>query len=203
MNGLLKRLNIDAYILLLVTMVALASVLPARGVGATIAGICANVGIVLLFFLHGARLSRQAVIDGVRHWRLHAAVAAMTYILFPILGIAVRALPFVDPSLATGILFLTLLPSTVQSSIAFTAMAKGNVAGAVCSASFSNLAGIFITPLFAALLITGKHGGFSTDAVTTIALQLLLPFLTGHLLRPWIGDWINRQKRLLTIVDRG
>lgn len=203
MNGLVKRLNIDAYILLLVTMVALASVLPARGVGATIAGICANTGIVLLFFLHGARLSRQAVVDGLRHWRLHVAVAAMTYILFPILGIAIRALPFVDPSLATGILFLTLLPSTVQSSIAFTAMAKGNVAGAVCSASFSNLAGIFITPLFAALLITGKHGGFSTDAVTTIALQLLLPFLTGHFLRPWIGAWITKQKKLLTIVDRG
>lgn len=203
MNGLVKRLNIDAYILLLVTMVALASVLPARGVGATIAGICANTGIVLLFFLHGARLSRQAVVDGLRHWRLHVAVAAMTYLLFPILGVAIRALPFVDPSLATGILFLTLLPSTVQSSIAFTAMAKGNVAGAVCSASFSNLAGIFITPLFAALLITGKHGGFSTDAVTTIALQLLLPFLTGHFLRPWIGAWITTQKKLLTIVDRG
>lgn len=203
MNGLLKRLNIDAYILLLATMVALASVLPARGIGATIAGICANIGIVLLFFMHGARLSRQAVIDGVRHWRLHAAVAAMTYLLFPVLGIAIWTLPFIDPSLATGILFLTLLPSTVQSSIAFTAMAKGNVAGAVCSASFSNLAGIFITPLLAALLITGKHGGFSTDAVTTIAGQLLLPFLTGHLLRPWIGAWITRQKKLLTIVDRG
>lgn len=203
MRGIIQRLNIDAYIVLLVTMVVLASLLPARGVGATIAGICANIGIVLLFFMHGARLSRQAVVDGLRHWKLHAAVGAMTYTLFPTLGLAIRSLPFIDPSLATGILFLTLLPSTVQSSIAFTAMARGNVAGAVCSASFSNLAGIFITPLLAAALITGKHGGFSTDAVKTIALQLLLPFLTGHFLRPWIGDWIARQKKMLTFVDRG
>lgn len=202
-KSILTRINIDAYILLLVGTVALASVVPARGIGATIAGVCANVGIVLLFFLHGARLSRQAVIDGVRHWRLHSAVAAMTYVLFPILGLGIRALPFLDPSLGAGFLFLTLLPSTVQSSIAFTAIAKGNVAGAVCSASFSNLAGIFITPLLAALLISGKHGGFSTDAVSTIALQLLLPFMAGHLLRPWIGGWIARQKKLLTTVDRG
>ena len=113
MRGIIQRLNIDAYIVLLVTMVVLASLLPARGVGATIAGICANIGIVLLFFMHGARLSRQAVVDGLRHWKLHAAVGAMTYTLFPTLGLAIRSLPFIDPSLATGILFLTLLPSTV------------------------------------------------------------------------------------------
>lgn len=203
MKALLARLNIDTYILLLVGMVVLASIVPARGVWGSVADICADVGIVILFFMHGARLSRQAVIDGARHWRLHSTVAGMTYVVFPILGLAIRSLPFINPTLGTGILFLTLLPSTVQSSIAFTAMARGNVAGAVCSASFSNLAGIFITPLLVALLITGKHGGLSTDAVVTIAVQLLLPFLSGHLLRPWIGGWIARQKKLLTTVDRG
>lgn len=203
MKALLARLNIDPYILLLIGMVVLASIAPARGVWGSVTNICADIGIVILFFMHGARLSRQAVIDGARHWRLHSTVAAMTYVAFPALGLGVRSLPFLSPSLGTGILFLTLLPSTVQSSIAFTAMARGNVAAAVCSASFSNLAGIFITPLLVALLITGKHGGFSTDAVVTIAGQLLLPFLSGHLLRPWIGDWIARRKRLLATVDRG
>ena len=203
MKGLLSRLNIDTYMLLLVTMVALASVIPARGAWASVAEICADIGIVTLFFMHGARLSRQAVIDGIRHWRLHAMVTTTTYVVFPLLGLAVRALPIIDPALGTGMLFLTLLPSTVQSSIAFTAMARGNVAGAVCSASFSNLAGIFVTPVLVALLITGNHGGFSADAVVTIALQLLLPFVAGHMLRPWIGDWITRQKKMLTTVDRG
>ena len=202
-KALKSRLNIDGYIVLLVSMVALASVLPVRGATASIAGVFADVGIVLLFFLHGARLSRQAVIDGARHWRLHLAVASMTFVVFPLLGLIVRAIPEIDPTIGTGILFLTLLPSTVQSSIAFTAMANGNVAAAVCSASFSNLAGIFITPLLVALLITGAQGGFSTDAVLTIAFQLLLPFLTGHFLRPWIAEWVLRQKKLVTTVDRG
>jgi sodium/bile acid cotransporter 7 len=203
LKALLARLNLDPYVLLLLLMVALATVLPARGLWADIAGGATDAGIVLLFFLHGARLSRQAVVDGARNWRLHLAVAAMTFAVFPTLGLGIAALPGIDPALGIGILFLSLLPSTVQSSIAFTAMAKGNVAGAVCSAAFSNLAGIVVTPLLVALLISGKTGGFSSEAVLTIALQLLLPFLIGHLLRPWIGGWVIRQKRLVTLVDRG
>jgi len=183
--------------------VILASIAPARGVAATIAGIVADAGIVLLFFLHGARLSRRAVIDGVRHWRLHSAVAAVTYVAFPLLGLVISALPSVDPQLATGLLFLTLLPSTVQSSIAFTAMAQGNVAGAVCSASFSNLAGIFVTPLLVALLITGRQGGVPLNAALTIVFQLLLPFAVGHLLQPRLSAWLTGRKALVTSVDRG
>lgn len=95
------------------------------------------------------------------------------------------------------------MPSTVQSSIGFTAIARGNVAAAVCSASFSNLAGILLTPLLVAVLITGQSGGVSWNMVMTIVGQLLVPFLAGHLLRPWIGEWVTRQKRMLAFVDKG
>jgi sodium/bile acid cotransporter 7 len=203
MKGLLARLNIDPYLLLLVGTVGLASVLPARGIWADVAGGVADAGIALLFFLHGAKLSREAILDGARAWKLHLTVAAVTFVLFPLIGLGVRAIPGLEPSLATGVLFLTLLPSTVQSSIAFTAIAGGNVAAAVCSASFSNLAGIFITPLLTALLITGDSGGFSADPVIAIATQLLLPFLAGHFLRPWIGGFVTRNKKILGYVDRG
>jgi sodium/bile acid cotransporter 7 len=203
MNRLLSRLTIDPYLLLLIATVALASILPARGGFADIAGGAADAGIALLFFLHGARLSRRAIIDGARAWKLHLSVASLTFVLFPLIGLAVFAIPGLDPALATGMLFLTLLPSTVQSSIAFTAIAGGNVAAAVCSASFSNLAGIFLTPLLTALLIAGRHGGFSSDPVVTIAIQLLLPFLAGHSLRPWIGELVARHRKLLGQVDRG
>ncbi|WP_404480325.1 bile acid:sodium symporter family protein [Novosphingobium sp. BL-52-GroH] len=203
MKGLLARLNIDPYLLLLVGTVGLASILPARGIWADIAGGIADAAIALLFFLHGAKLSREAVIDGAKAWKLHLTVAAVTFVLFPLVGLGVRAIPGLEPSLATGVLFLTLLPSTVQSSIAFTAIAGGNVAAAVCSASFSNLAGIFITPVLTALLITGQSQGFSTDPIIDISVQLLLPFLAGHFLRPWIGGFVARHKPVLGYVDRG
>lgn len=203
MYRLLSRLNIDPFLLLLVSTVALASLLPARGAFAGIAGGIADAGIALLFFLHGARLSRAAIVEGARAWKLHAAVASLTFVLFPLIGLSLSAVPGLDPALARGLLFLTLLPSTVQSSIAFTALAGGNVAAAVCSASFSNLAGIFVTPPLTALLITGKQAGFSTDPVVTIAVQLLLPFLAGHSLRPSIGSFVTRHRKGLGLVDRG
>ena len=203
MNQLLARLNIDTYVLALLAAMVLATLLPAQGQLAVVIGWVTAAGIFGLFFLHGARLSREAILEGARNWRLHGAVAAMTFAVFPLLGIGIRALPGIDPALGAGMLFLCLLPSTVQSSIAFTSMARGNVAAAVCSASFSNFAGIFLTPLLAALLLTGTMGGISMDSVERIAVQLLLPFILGHLMRPLIGGWVMRQKRMLGLVDRG
>ena len=192
----------EQFVLLLLGTVLLASLLPARGLWAPIFSSLADAGIVLLFFLHGAKLSRQAILDGARNWRLHLMVLAVTFVLFPVLGVGLEALPIVTGPVAAGMLFLTLLPSTVQSSIAFTAIARGNVAAAVCSASFSNLLGILVTPLLVALLMHG-NGGIPLASIESIVLQLLLPFVAGHLLRPWIGGFVARQKLLLSLVDRG
>ncbi|WP_313435733.1 bile acid:sodium symporter family protein [Novosphingobium sp.] len=203
MNRFLARLNIDPYLLMLLATVGLASVLPARGIWAGLAGGVTDAAIALLFFLHGAKLSREAILEGARAWKLHLTVGCLTFVIFPLLGLGIRAIPGLEPSLGTGMLFLTLLPSTVQSSIAFTAIAGGNVAAAVCSASFSNLAGIFVTPVLTALFITGRAQGFSTDPIVSISLQLLLPFVTGHLLRPWIGGFVQRHKKVIGYTDRG
>ncbi len=190
----------EPFILMLLGTVLLASILPPRGVIATIVGAAADIGIVLLFFLHGARLSREAIRAGASNWRLHAAVLAVTFVVFPLFGLGLSRI--MTGPVAAGILFLTLLPSTVQSSIAFTAIARGNVAAAVCSASFSNLLGIVVTPLLVAWLM-GAAGSISLDSIEAIVLQLLVPFVAGHLLRPWIGAWVTRQKTMLTVVDRG
>ncbi|MFC4256630.1 bile acid:sodium symporter [Altererythrobacter xixiisoli] len=194
---------VEPFILALLATIVVASLLPAQGIWAQVADRAADAGIVLLFFLHGAKLSRSALWEGARNWRLHLATLCVTFLFFPALGLGFKALPFVPPEFAIGLLFLTLLPSTVQSSIAFTAIARGNVAAAVCAASFSNLIGIFLTPLLVALLMGGTTGGVSWASVQTILLQLLLPFVLGHLLRPWIGDFVARHKGLLSRVDRG
>jgi len=193
----------DPYILALLTTVALASILPARGGFAAFCENAATWAIVLLFFLHGAKLSREAIVAGVAHWRLHLATLGVTFALFPLLGLGVSLLPGLPPLVASGMLFLTLLPSTVQSSIAFTSIARGNVAAAVCSASFSNLAGIFITPLLASMVMGGSGASLSFDAIEKIVLQLLLPFVAGHLLRPWIGGFVAKHKPVIGYVDRG
>nr|WP_317629353.1 bile acid:sodium symporter family protein [Sphingomonas nostoxanthinifaciens] len=206
MNGG-KWLRIDPFLLLLVATVALASLLPVHGVAALWAGRLTNAAIALLFFMHGAKLSGAAITQGLTAWRIHLVVMASTFLVFPALGLSMRAIagPWVDPTVTAGLLFFCLLPSTVQSSIAFTSIAGGNVSAAVCSASLSNLAGMVLTPLLVATLMGAGAGagGVSAGMVVQIALQLLLPFVAGHLSRPWLGSVIDRHKQLVGRTDRG
>ncbi|MEU0075198.1 bile acid:sodium symporter family protein [Streptomyces sp. NPDC006332] len=196
---------IDPYILLLLGTVGLAALFPARGTGADVASGASTAAIAFLFFLYGARLSTREAMDGLKHWRLHVTVLACTFVVFPLLGMAARGLVpvFLTHPLYQGLLFLTLVPSTVQSSIAFTSMARGNVPAAICAGSFSSLVGIVVTPLLAAALLGGGTGGFSADSLLEIVLQLLVPFLAGQLLRRWIGGFVTRHKKVLGLVDRG
>ncbi|MGZ5202958.1 MAG: bile acid:sodium symporter family protein [Telluria sp.] len=204
----LRGLVPDTYTLMLMLTVVVASVLPCEGQAAQVFGHVTSLAIGLLFFLHGAKLSREAMLSGLANWRLHLLVLAATFVMFPLLGLAMKPLvtSMLPYDLYIGILFLCTLPSTVQSSIAFTSVARGNVAAAVCSASASNFAGIFISPLLVSALIvhgSGSGGASPLDAVLAIVKQLLLPFLAGQFLRPWIGAWVDRHKPMLKIVDQG
>lgn len=196
---------VDPYLLLLLGTVGLAALIPARGTGADVASGASTAAIAFLFFLYGARLSTREALDGLKHWRLHVTVLACTFVVFPLLGLAARGLVPVlltDP-LYQGLLFLTLVPSTIQSSIAFTSIARGNVPAAICAGSFSSLVGIVVTPLLAAALLGSGAGGFSADSVLKIVAQLLVPFVAGQVLRRWIGSFVARHRKVLGLVDRG
>ncbi|MFI8826297.1 bile acid:sodium symporter family protein [Streptomyces sp. NPDC053431] len=198
-------LPVDPYILALLGTVGLAALLPASGAAATVASGASTGAVALLFFLYGARLSTREALDGLRHWRLHGTVLACTFVIFPLLGLAARGLvpTVLTPDLYSGFLFLCLVPSTIQSSIAFTSIARGNVPAAICAGSFSSLAGMVVTPLLAAFLLGSSAGGFSADSAVKIVLQLLVPFLAGQLLRRWVGGFLVRHKKVLGYVDRG
>lgn len=193
----------ENFTLALIAIVVAASELPCRGAAALVVDHLTDFAIALLFFLHGAKLSREAVLAAAGHWRLHALVLLTTFVLFPLFGLAFRPIlsPLVTPALYVGILFLCSLPSTVQSSIAFTAIAKGNVPAAICSASASSIVGIYVTPLVAGLVLS-NHGGAASgwDAIGQITLQLFVPFVCGQLLQPFIGGWIGRHDGIVGAV---
>lgn len=197
-------LKLDPFLLMLLAAVGLASVLPARGEVAVMASHVSDAAIAVLFFLHGAKLSREAIVAGIRAWPVHIAVILATFVMFPLLGIGAKALAdlWLDPAIGAGILLLCLMPSTVQSSIAFTAQARGNVPAAVCSASASSILGVMVTPALAALLLSSSGNRLSLDVIQDIALQLLLPFVVGHVARPLLLGLIERYRTLLAKVDR-
>ncbi|UXM94095.1 bile acid:sodium symporter [Bartonella sp. HY329] len=196
----------DKFLTILIATIILASFLPVSGKGADWFSLATKCAVALLFFLHGARLSGEAVLAGVTHWRLHLMVFLSTFVLFPILGLGAGWLiPSLKQSIFyAGILYLCVLPSTVQSSIAFTSIAGGNVPAAIVSASASNILGMFVTPFLVGLLFQAHSGaGISLDAFLSIIVQLLLPFLAGQLCRRFLGSFLNSHKTLTSIVDRG
>ncbi len=200
----LSRWRPDGFTLGMAATVTTAFLLPCHGVGARVFEALTSLAIGLLFFLQGARLSRAAIVAGAFHWRFHLLVFAATFVLFPIVGLALKPLAsgLLTPRMVLGLMFLCTLPSTVQASVAFTSIASGNVAAALCSASASSLIGMLATPLLAGLLLQA-HGGFSLEALRSIAFELLLPFLAGQLLQRWIGGWVQRRRTTLGMVDRG
>jgi sodium/bile acid cotransporter 7 len=196
----------DNFTLALVTVVIIASILPASGQVAVGFGWLTNIAIALLFFMHGAKLSRESIIAGAGHWRLHLLVFGLTFVAFPLIGLALKPVlsPLIGKDLYMGVLYLCALPATVQSAIAFTSLARGNIPAAICSAAASSLFGIFLTPLLVTLLLNVHGEGSSTvDAIVKISVQLLLPFVAGQIMRRWIGAWVGRNKNWLKFVDQG
>lgn len=202
----LRRFYIDGFILSMLATVALAAILPARGVFAEVLDVASTIGIALLFFVYGVKLSPRQALQGLTHWKLHAAVVSMTFLLFPAVGIALQLLSpaLIDEKLYMGLLFLCFVPSTVQSSIAFTSVAKGNVAGAIVTASLSSVLGVFVTPLLVILLMAASgSSSVGGGAIFSIVLQILVPFLLGQVARRWLSQWLSARPIVSKVVDRG
>ncbi len=201
--GWLKRF--DRFLLAIIGAALIASVLPAQGVAVIVVDLATKVAVAVLFFIYGVRLKPEQALAGLAHWRLHLTILSLTYLLFPLIGWALQVLsPWpLSPALYAGVLYLTLLPSTVQSSINFTSIAKGNVAGAIVSASASNLLGVFLTPVLCWALMT-TSGGITIDpsSILDIVGQLLVPFVLGQLSRRWTADWVAARPRL-KLFDQG
>ena len=201
------KLKVDWFLLGMAVATALAWLAPGPGAagGWLHPETLTKAGIALIFFLHGLALSFQSLKAGALNWRLHVLVQSGTFVLFPLLGLVLAAACAgkVQPDLRLGLFFLCALPSTVSSSVALTAAARGNVAGALFNATLSSLLGVFLTPLWIAWLM--KSGGQAqpiTPVVQDLLRWLVMPLLTGQALRPWLGAWAERNMKGINIVDR-
>lgn len=204
----------DPFVVVLVVVLVLGLVVPVAPAAQRVVDAAADVAVTALFAVYGMRLSTREVWAGLRNWRLQGGILAATYVAFPVLGLVIAwaVAPLVGSPLAAGVLYLSLLPSTVQSSVAFTSVARGNVAGAICGATVSNVLGMVLTPLLVLWLMSGAGAagdaggataGHGLDGLQAVLLQLLLPFVVGQLLQPWVGCWVRARRRLTLSVDRG
>ncbi|MBP7373124.1 MAG: bile acid:sodium symporter [Opitutaceae bacterium] len=163
-------------------------------------------GIALIFFLHGLALSFAALKAGTLRWPLHLVVQLCTFVLFPLIGVGLMAAldGRVSQELQWGVFYLCALPSTVSSSVALTAAARGNVPGALFNATLSSVLGVFLTPLWMAWAMRTSGTTMPLGPVILdLVYWLILPLVVGQLCRPWLGEWAKRNKAGINRADRG
>lgn len=197
--------GIDPLVRLLVLAIVLASVVPVTAEYRPAAQAVSNAAIFLLFLLNGLRLPRAEVLRGIAHMRLLLPLAVWSFLAMGLAGWGLAkageamALP---QHVALGLLFLGVLPSTVQSATAYSSLAGGNVAVSVVAAAVLNIVGVFLTaPLFS-LLAGSAAAPFDLAALERVMLILLLPFVLGQLAQRWAGGLVREHKRLATWMDR-
>jgi sodium/bile acid cotransporter 7 len=162
-------------------------------------------GIALIFFLHGVALSFAALRAGTLRWPLHLVVQASTFLLFPVIGLLLNAAfaGRISPSLQLGFFYLCALPSTVSSSVALTAAARGNVAGALFNATLSSLLGVVLTPIWVATVLKASATPVPLGPVMLdLALWLVLPLVLGQVSRPILAKWATKNKTRINSADR-
>ena len=191
----------DPFVLGILLALVLGLTLPLNAESQRVFSTIADVCVAAVFLVYGMRLHTHDVVEGLKNVKLQGLVLFATYVAFPIVGFAFgRALtPWLGSGFATGFLYLSLLPSTIQSSVTFVSIARGNVAAAVCSATISNILGMFLTPALVLMLL--NVDGASTDSLLAVVQKLLLPFIIGQLVQPWVGSWWRAHGRLVKRVD--
>ena len=198
-----EPVRIDPFIVAILGLAGLGIVLPAQGDALAVVSVLVQAGIVALFFLYGARLSTAEVVHGLTAWRTHLVIIGATFALFPLLGLALTPLApdLISEQLLSALLFLCVVPSTVQSAVAFTSIAGGDRAIAVVAASTSSLLGVVLTPLLVSVMLSAD-AQIDASAIVRIVGLLLLPFLAGQVARRWIGGWMDSHERGLRRFDR-
>ena len=206
MRSTLSRLGIDGFLFAIIAMVILASLFPGPGVAKEPIPLeeIANYGVSVIFLFYGLRLSPEKMKAGLANWKMHLVIQLTTFVLFPLLILLIKPLfgEGIYP-LWLGVFFLAALPSTVSSSVVMVSIAKGNMPAAIFNASLSSMLGIFITPLWTGLFISGDTGGFDTSAIVLkLCLQVLLPVIIGLLLHRYLGSFAERHKKTLKLFDQ-
>jgi sodium/bile acid cotransporter 7 len=184
--------------MVIVATAVIATLLPVRGQGVPIMTWASRVMLAVLFFMYGTRLSRTEAITGLKHWRLHTVILSCTYIIFPIIGLGLRILvpSPIPPDLYRGLLWICIVPGTVQSAINFTSIARGNVAGAVVASSISNMLGVVLTPVLA-MGVMGTTGlTIPVSSIGEVALQVLAPFVVGQIFREHLIGFVSAHPKL-------
>lgn len=195
-------MKIDSFVIAILVVVGLAYFFPQPAHLLPLDSL-ASVGISLVFFFYGLKLSPSKIKAGLSNWKLHVVIQAFTFLIFPIIVLVIKPIfQGQDEELIwLGLFFLAALPSTVSSSVVMVSIAKGNIPAAIFNASISGIIGIFITPLWMGLFVSVGNIDVS-DVYLKLLSEILLPIIGGLLLQKWLGHLTQKFSFFFTQFDR-
>jgi len=200
------KLKIDNFVLAILVVIGIAYFFPHWGSDSPIPiDLIGSIGISLIFFFYGLKLSPEKIRNGLKNWRLHLLVQASTFFVFPLIILAFH--PFVQTedgqTIWLAFLFLAALPSTVSSSVVMVSIASGNVPAAIFNASISGLIGIVLTPLWMGLFFQQSSADFDLGAIyIKLLTEILVPVLIGIGLQKFLGKWVQKYSKQLSTFDK-
>lgn len=166
-----------------------------------------KLGVWIIFFLQGLSLPGQELAKGYEPFRLQVFVLAWNYLFFPLVTIAClfTLRPWLPHDMALGFGLLSILPTTIASAVAFTSIAGGRTASAVCATVFSNLLAVLIVPLWVAAYL---KAGDSVDLpllplLAKLGLLIVFPMCLGQALRLVAGSFVEAAARWSKIICSG
>jgi sodium/bile acid cotransporter 7 len=161
--------------------------------------------IILLFLGIGMALPTESILPGLKNWKLHLTLQITIFLVTPALFfLAVQLFPFSEAAVS-GILALSVLPTTVSTCIVFTQSAHGNTVGAMVNAAIANILGVFFSPLILSVLVS--QSGVSVpmdvlvDVVTSLASRMILPLFIGQILHLIFRDFLVPKKKIIGNIN--
>ena len=201
------KLKVDGFVLSVIAVIGIAYVFPQWGTPESKIPIdtISAIGISLIFFFYGLKLSPTKLKAGIKNWKLHLLVQGSTFLIFPLLVLIFR--PFIQneaqETIWLAFFFLAALPSTVSSSVVMVSMAKGNIPAAIFNASISGIIGVVLTPLWMGLFVQSAQTDFDfTDIYIKLFVQIILPVVVGILLQRFLGEFAQKYNKRLTLFDK-
>ncbi|MEJ1222312.1 bile acid:sodium symporter family protein [Sediminicola sp. 1XM1-17] len=200
---LFKKIKFNGFILALLIAIPIAYIFP-NGSRWLHLNTVTDIGIGLIFFFYGLKLSKDTFRSGVRNYKLHLLIHLSTFVLFPLLVLPFR--PMMNGETAdllwVGMFFLAVLPSTVSSSVVMVSIAKGNIPAAIFNASLSGLIGVVLTPLWLGLVVEDAQGVSVVTVITKLLLQIVIPLTLGIMLHHKIGHFAVKKSTLIGYFDK-
>jgi solute carrier family 10 (sodium/bile acid cotransporter), member 7 len=200
-------MKIDKFVIAIIIVIGIAYFFPQWGVAESPVPLdtISSIGISLIFFFYGLKLSPEKLKAGLKNWKLHILVQVSTFLIFPLLVLVFH--PFLQTeeqnTMWLAFFFLAALPSTVSSSVVMVSMAKGNIPAAIFNASISGIIGIALTPLWMGLFVNQAQTDFDfTDIYIKLILQIILPVVLGILLQRFLGAFAQKHSAKLTLFDK-